>query len=227
MLPFELQLGGLLDGDDPLMGWNCRRQRVEEGGLSRAGPARDDDVPPTRDSVGEERRTDPTRRERLERDPAAREPPDRDARSVDGERWKGHVEPRTIGQTGVDDGRCPIETQAQRRDDTLDQPADRIGVEIEWDGLDVPVALDVRTPGTVDHHLGDIRVGEVGFERTEARDLGDELVDESTTARRAQQGRGLVEQGREPLPDQHLRDRSVGSVVIRARPRAVGGGPRP
>ena len=107
--------------------------------------------------------------ERRERDLPAGEPPDRDARPVDGERWEGRVEARTVGEAGVDDGRGPIETKAQAADDALDEAADRIGVEIECDRLDAPVPFDVRAAGTVDHHLGDLGIGEVRFERTEAR----------------------------------------------------------
>ena len=44
-----------------------------------------------------------------------------------------------------------------------------VGVEVERDRLEPPVALDVGAAGAVDHHLGDRRIGEQWLERTEPR----------------------------------------------------------
>ena len=38
---------------------------------------------------------------------------------------------RPVGEAGVDDRRRAIEAQTERRDDALDDPHDRVGVEIE------------------------------------------------------------------------------------------------
>ena len=47
VLLVQLQLGGVLDGDDPLVVGDERRQHVERGRLAGAGAAGDDDVEPT------------------------------------------------------------------------------------------------------------------------------------------------------------------------------------
>ena len=50
----QLQLGGVLDGDDALVVGDERRQHVERRGLAGAGAARDEDVEPALDAGREE-----------------------------------------------------------------------------------------------------------------------------------------------------------------------------
>ena len=40
----QLQLGGILDGHDPFIGWDVARQHIEQGRLPASSPAADDDV---------------------------------------------------------------------------------------------------------------------------------------------------------------------------------------
>ena len=87
-------------------------------------------------------------------------------------------ETRTVGETGIDHRRRTVEPQAERCDHPLDQVHDRVGVELEDDGLQTTRPLDVGAPRTVDHHFGDRRVGEQWLERTEARDFVRELLEQ-------------------------------------------------
>ena len=75
--------------------------------------------------------------------------------------------------------RGPIEPEAQRADDALDEAPDRVGVERELDGLDPTAPFDVGAARAVDHHLRHVGISEVRLERSEAGHLGDELVDEA------------------------------------------------
>ena len=121
------------------------------------------------------------------------EAPDGDARAVDRERRDDRVQTRTVGEAGVDHRRRTVEPQTERCDDALDEVHDRVGVEAEHDGFADGRPLDVGAARTVDHHLGDGRVGEQRLERTEAGDLVRELLEQVVEAD-ARQQRLLVAQ---------------------------------
>ena len=59
------------------------------------------------------------------------ESPDRQARTVDGERRQHRVQAGTGGEPGVDQRGRAVEAETQRRDDALRESHDRGGVEIE------------------------------------------------------------------------------------------------
>ncbi len=71
---------------------------------------------------------------------------------------------------------------------------DRGGVEIEGDRFEPTGALDERTAGTVDHHLGDGGVGQQRLERAEAGDLVGELFEQRVEARRREERLLLTEE---------------------------------
>ena len=121
----------------------ARRQRVEECGLARTGAARDQDVPARTDHPLEERRGVRAEPEGVEGDRPGAEAPDGDARAVDRERRDHRVEARAVGETGVDHRRGTVEPQPERRHDPLDESHDRGGVEVEGNGLELPVPLHV------------------------------------------------------------------------------------
>ena len=83
------------------------------------------------------------------------------------------------------------------RDDALDEVDDRPRVEAEHDGFEPPAPLDVGATGTVDHHLGDGRIGEERFERAETGDLVRELLEELVEVRGGEQRLLVAQQLRE------------------------------
>ncbi len=207
----EPQLGRLLDGDDAFRGWNRLRQRVEQGGLARARRPGHEDVPSRADGPAQERRRRAVHPEVVERDRSCAEAPDGDARTVDRQWRDDRVQARTVGKAGVDHRRRTVEPQAQRCDDPLDQVHDRVGVEFEDDGLQTARALDVGAPRTVDHDLGDRRVGEQRLERTETRDFVGELLEQLVEADARQQGLLVAQELGEAGPE---RDGVVGGADV-------------
>ena len=124
------------------------------------------------------------------------EPADREARTV-GREWRQHgMEARAVGEPGVDHRRRAIETQAERRDDPLDDPHDGRGVDLARDALDPARAFDEDTVGAVHHDLGDRRIAEQRFERTEPADVVDQLVEHHVGRRGGKQRRFLAQHPR-------------------------------
>ena len=73
-----------------------------------------------------------------------------------------------------------VDAAAERGDDPVDDPQDVLVVEeVRVDPLDLAAALDVEVVRAVDHDLGDRLVGEQRLERSEARDLADQLLDQA------------------------------------------------
>ena len=110
----------------------------------------------------------------------------------------------------------------KRCDDPLDQVHDRVGVELEDDGLEPAGPLDVGAARTVDHDLGDGRVGEQWLERTEAGDLVRELLEQRIEADGRQQRLLVAEKLGQASAE---RDGVIGraDVVGTLRDQAVGG----
>ena len=178
----QLQLGGVLDGDDALVVRDERRQHVEQGGLAGAGAARDDDVQPRLDTGAQEV-------EHLGR----RAVPKRIRSSV----VSGVVENFRMVSTGPTSeiggmttltrepsarrastiGRGLVDAAAERRDDAVDD-AHHVLVVLERDvgQLDLARALDVDLARAVDHHFGDGLVAQQRLDRAEADDLVGDLL---------------------------------------------------
>jgi len=69
------------------------------------------------------------------------------------------VHARAVGQTCVDEGRREIDASPQRRDETLDEDEDLVGIrEADAGLLQTTVALDPHTSRAVHHHLADALV---------------------------------------------------------------------
>ena len=92
----ELELGRVLDRDDPVAVGNCRRQRVQECGLARPRAARDEDVELGADAVLEELRRLFRKRPDLDqlrkREAVLRELADRQQRPREAERRDDRVD---------------------------------------------------------------------------------------------------------------------------------------
>ena len=114
-----------------LAGRDRGRQRVQQRRLAGARAAGHDDVPTRGDRPAQEAAARGARRERLERDGPRREAADRHARPVDRERRDHRVQARPVGEPRVDHRRGTVETQTERRDDTLDEAHDAGRVEVE------------------------------------------------------------------------------------------------
>ena len=149
----QAQLGGVLDGDHPLAVGDQRAERVEQGGLARAGAAADDHVgpgarPPTQ-QVG-----DAGRAERAEGDRRGAEPADGEAGPVDGERGHDGVDPRPVGQAGIDERRRAVDPQPSGA--TIRSTRWSTSGRREVDRLAAGARRGARsTPApAVDHHLG-------------------------------------------------------------------------
>jgi hypothetical protein len=175
----ELQLGRLLNGDDPFVAVDLACEGVAQRRLPGAGATGHQNVGTRSHEAREQRGAEVVKAERLQANAACDEPPDRDARTVGRERRQHRVKPRAVGETGVDDGRCPVESKPQRTDDALDETRDRWGVERARHTRELSVALDVHMIGTVDHDFGDRRIVQPRFEWAESTDLIDQLVEQS------------------------------------------------
>ena len=176
----ELQLGGVLDGDDALVLGDERRQDVEGRGLAGASAARDEDVEAGLDARPQE--LEHLGRGRAEVDEVVhgdrfgRELPDGDDRADQRQRLDDRVDARPVGQTCVHARARGVDPPPERRDDPVDDAQDVLVVqEVAVDPRDLASTLDVEVARTVDHDLGDRIVFQQSVERSETADLADQL----------------------------------------------------
>src|SRR5579875_389082 len=183
VLLVELQLLGVLDGDDPLVLRDERRQDVEQRGLPSAGAPRDQDDEsaehagfdelPRRGGEGAE--ADQV----LDAERILGELADGEERSADAQRRVHGVDPGSVGKTGVDHRRALVDAPSHGRHDPLDD-SPQVSLVDERSGRQgqLPVAFDVDLPRAVDHHLAHSRVAQVRLDRAVAEDVVGQLLDE-------------------------------------------------
>ena len=167
----EPELGGVLDRHDPLSVGDRRRQRVQQGGLSRAGSARDQHV-----QLGANASLDKldgllTQGAQLdhvvEREPLPAELADSHERAGEGQRRYDRVDTTAVGQAGVDHRRRLVDATADLGDHLVDDPPEMpLVVEVHSRLLEPALTLHPDVVRAVDHDLGDAVVGEQPFERT-------------------------------------------------------------
>jgi len=179
----ELELGGVLDRDDALVGRDERAHRVERCRLAGAGTAGDEDVELALHARGEElRRPGAERAERdqvVDRVRVTRELPDRHRRAVQRERWDDRVDTAAIGEARIDHRRGLVDAASDLRDDLVDDPHDvRLVDEANVAQLELAVALDVDAVVGVDHDLGDRVVAKQRLDRAVAEDVVGQLADD-------------------------------------------------
>ena len=183
VLLLELQFGRVLDGDDALVLADEARQDVEQRRLAGAGAAADQAVQARAHAVAEEVEHRP--RHRAERHQVLalqallRKPPDREQRTVDGERRDDRVDARAVRQARVDHRRAVVDAAADRRHDAVDD-AQQMPVVLERRrhlGEDAG-ALDVHLLVGVDEDVVDVRVAEQRLERAEAEDLVEDVAED-------------------------------------------------
>ncbi len=155
----ELELGGVLDGDDPLVDRDEPGADVEEGRLPGTGAPGDDDVGPGQDARLDERGA--LLGDGSETDQVGnligvlRELPDGQQGAVERHRRDGGVDARSVQEPGIAE-RCPrVDPPADRRDDGVDDPHEvSLVVEANVGQQDLALAFDVHHLRTIDHDLG-------------------------------------------------------------------------
>ena len=216
----QLQLGRILDRDQPLTHRNQVRQHVQQCGLARARAARDDDALVLFHTDAQEfhhrRRGALVGHQRIGRHHRAVEAPDGDGGPFQRHRRNDGVDPRTIGQTRIHQRRGLIDAPAQRRHDALDHVADGIIVrERQRHLLQLALALHEDVGGTVDHDLADQRIGHQSLQGPQAYGLIHTVLHQHVAI---DVGRQVLHAGHDPLHRRthlglHLVGRELGEVT--------------
>ena len=127
--------------------------------------------------------------------PADAEAADREDRPVDRQRRDHDVDPRAVGEPGVDHRAQLVDPSPERSEDPLDRVPQLLLVgKPGLGGLDPPAALDEDGLGAVDHHLLDRGIGEQVLERSEADGVAEDPGDHRVAVGVAEQGRLPVDQ---------------------------------
>jgi hypothetical protein len=110
-----------------------------------------------------------------------------------------------VRQAGVDHGLGLVDAPADRGDDLVDDPQEVAGVlEANLGDLETTAAFHVYARMGVDQDIRDRRILQQRFERTEAKQFVEELVDELVRLRRRQQALLLVQEGGDRAADLKL-----------------------
>src|SRR5438093_287644 len=178
----ELELGGVLDRDDPLVVRDEGREDIERRRLARAGAARHEDVQARFDAGLEEvehlRGGSPEPDEVVDGERAGRELPDRDDRTDERQGRDDRVDAGAVCQAGVDHRAPLVHAPTDRGDDPIDDPHHVVVVlEDHVRELELARALDVHLARAVHHDFGDALVAEERLERSEADDLVRDLLE--------------------------------------------------
>ncbi len=184
VLLVELQLGCVLDRQDPLAVGDETRHHVQERRLADARAARDQDVELPAHAALEH--LDELRRQRAQVDEIApgqrvgRELADGQDRPLQRERRHDHVDARAVGQAGIHHRRGFVDAAADSRDDPLDD-AHQMGVvgEAGVGLVEHTCALDEHLVVAVHHHLGDPVVAQERIDRPVAEHLVDHVLDDA------------------------------------------------
>ena len=161
----ELQLGGVLDGDDALVVVDHLRHGVQERRLARSGAAGDQDVELT---AGGDLEQDGHRlgdvlltRHHVEGDPLLGELADRDGRAVDRQRRNDDVDAAAVLQTGVHHRRGLVDPPPDLRDDAPRHVQYvRVVTELHAGQGKLSTPLDIDLGGAIDQDVGDRLIGE-------------------------------------------------------------------
>src|ERR1700733_1316913 len=172
----QLQLGGILDRHDAFALGDEVGEDVEQGGLARAGAARDHHVLAVLDGdlheldhLGAGRSKS---HEILGPELALGELADGDARSLQSERRDHGIHARAVLQARIHHRGTLVDAPADRGDDALNDAGHRaVAGEGHREALEHPGALDEDLIGAVDHDLGHRVVREQRLEQAESDGL--------------------------------------------------------
>lgn len=171
----DLELSGVLDGDDALIPGDEVGQGIEEGGLAGAGAAADKDVVPgphqQLQHLGHLRRDGAVGDELLHGHGLLGEAPDGDHRAVEGHRRHHHVDAGAVLQVGVYNGLTLVDHPPGLGDELGDDglqflPAFKVVLQL----AQAAVLLHEDVLIAVDHHFGDVGVGDDLAQHTQAAD---------------------------------------------------------
>ncbi|MNC08324.1 hypothetical protein D3C75_559050 [compost metagenome] len=145
----QLQFGRVLDGDDPLVVRNETGQDIEHGGLAAAGTAGNQHVQAPTDNRLEQQGNGRGQRPHLDQavgiEQVHRKAPDRHARAVDGQRRDNRVDPRTVLEPGIHQGRRLVDTPPQAGDDAVNDVQQMLIIAKTHIGaLQLAEALDIH-----------------------------------------------------------------------------------
>src|SRR6266566_981224 len=161
----ELELRGVLDGDDALVAGNVSRENVEKRGLAAARAPTHENVGPCHDAGLQKTECTLAAAAKayqvLHLQRSALELADVQLGTIDSHRRNGRVDAGAVGQTRIADGALSIDPAAYRFGYVLDK-AQRLLVAGERDWSQQKPALYLHVHVTPRHHyyLGDIWVGE-------------------------------------------------------------------
>ncbi|MCY1516461.1 hypothetical protein D9M68_510940 [compost metagenome] len=155
----QLQFGRVFDGDDAFVMRDETGQHIEHGGLAGAGTARDQHIQtPAHDRLEHQR---DGRRQGTHLDQAFaaqeidREATDRQARPVDGKGRDDGIDPRTILESRIHQGRGLVDASTQAGDDAIDDVQEVLVITKAHIGaLQLAVALHEDRSMAVDQDVG-------------------------------------------------------------------------
>ena len=171
MFLLHLELGRILDRDDPLGVRDERGEDVQRRRLAAAGAAGDHEVQPAVDTGAEELRHPLAQRPKgnqvLNAIGHFGELSDCDRGALDRQRRNDGVDPRSVRQAGIHHRRRLVDPPPQRRHDAVDHPQDvPVIQEHAVRQLDLAEPFDVYLPRAVHHDLVDGRILEEGLDGT-------------------------------------------------------------
>ena len=192
MILLHLQFGGVLNRDDPLIGPDEARQRIEQRRFSGTGAAADDHVQPSFNRPFQEH--DHFRRERsepqqvFERQRLRPETANRQRRSVDRQRRDDRVQTRAIRQASVHHRRRLINAAADLRHDAVDDLQQVFVIaKRHLVPLDAAVLFDEHVLRPVDHDVRDAGLFQQNFQRAEAERFVENFFDQPFSFRAIEQ----------------------------------------
>src|SRR4030081_3740543 len=179
----QLQLGGILAGDEALGLRNERGQDVQQSRLAGAGATRDQDVESRPHARAEEGHQFRARRAEAV-DDIGRSPlllgelSDREARTFERDGRNDHVDTRAVLQARVTDRSRLVDATADKAHDAVDHLS-HLPLRFERHRRQRRLAafFDIDLLRVVGHDFGDARVCEQRLERTESEDVVEDRVD--------------------------------------------------
>ena len=176
------QLGGVLNGDDPLSIRNHSGQRIEEGRLAGAGSAGDENIEPGYHQDAQEVSSflgQAVAGNEIRKAEGLREPSNGDCRPIERKRWNNDVDTLSAGETRVHHRAGFVHSTVDRGDDAINELIQLgLGCEAGGNPLDPSGSLDEDVLHAVDHDLGDGMIRDERLEHPQPDGVVDHSLDE-------------------------------------------------